>query len=354
MVIPGGPAIHVVDVLATTGVAGGLPRKEPLKSAGSTKVLTTSSFRVRFDRFLLPATAIRQSVCLQPLTGHVETLADCKAGVFLEPTYDPVERAVTYRQKEGARLATDTTYTLTVLAPTTADTLDGFRAFDGAGLDDNLELEFSTVGVDPPDAKPETRPHEDWFCEPSQGCAAACKESDETRACVATACEPADEGCAARCLASCTALCVPSARLATCAFGACHGVTSEPRSGAVMGLDLSSFEAIRDTAIGHVAHQTQNGEHAQRAESAPSRFGRAMPIIEPGNPGNSYLLYKLLIAPPYTTGEFAPSASEIERLRSAFVVGLPMPAAGGLPVPTPALVALSEWIAAGADVGDCP
>lgn len=341
-------------MLATTGVDGGRARREPLKSEGSTRVLTVSSFRVRFDRFLLPATAIRQSVCLQPLTQPVETLADCKAGVFLEPAYDPVRREVIYRQRRSARLATDTTYKLTVLAPTAADSIDGFRAFDGAALAENLALEFVTVGADPPDAEPEAAELDrDSFCAPSPACEAACAASDEARACIAAGCDAADDACAARCLTDCARLCAPSARLATCALGGCHASRADRRSGAAMGLDLSTPEAIFRTAIGQVAHQAQLGEHAQQAESAPARFGRAMPLIDASNPGNSYLLYKLLIAPSYAVSELAPSEDELDRLRTSFVVGLPMPTAGGLPVPPHALVALSEWIAAGAPTHAC-
>lgn len=341
-------------MLATTGVDGGLAHTEPLNRDGSTKVLTVSSFRVRFDRFLLPATAIRQSVCLQPLTQPVETLADCRAGVFLEPAYDPVRREVVYRQRRGTRLATNTTYKLTVLAPTAADSLDGFRAFDGAALTENVALEFVTVGADPPDAERDVGARDrDAFCATSPACEAACATSDETRACVAADCAPADTACAARCLDGCKRLCAPSAILATCALGGCHRGGSDRARGAAMGLDLSTPEAIFRTAIGKVAHQAQVGEHAEQAESAPSRFGRAMPLIDAANPGNSYLLYKLLIAPVYAESELGPSTDELERLRASFVVGLPMPPAGGQPVPPDALVALSEWIAAGADAHAC-
>jgi hypothetical protein len=78
-----------------------------------------------------------------------------------------------------------------------------------------------------------------------------------------------------------------------------------------------------------------------------------MPLIDAGSPGNSYLLYKLLIAPAYAESDLGPAADELERLRASFVVGLPMPPAGGQPVPPDALVALSEWIAAGADAHAC-
>ena len=65
-------------------------------------------------------------------------------------------------------------------------------------------------------------------------------------------------------------------------------------------------------------------------EASPGRFGRAMPLIDPGNPGNSYLLYKILIGQsaidPSLPAEAAEKLrQETERLQAAFVVGTPMP-----------------------------
>ena len=81
------------------------------------------------------------------------------------------------------------------------------------------------------------------------------------------------------------------------------------------------------------------GEQATVGDVSPDRFGRAMPLIDPGNPGNSYLLYKLLanplnhrrssrgvLADPEGGFEEPALGLEIDRLRDSVVVGLPMPA----------------------------
>jgi hypothetical protein len=95
-----------------------------------------------------------------------------------------------------------------------------------------------------------------------------------------------------------------------------------------------------------------------------------MPIIDPGNPGNSYLLYKLAVGPNVLVeiedeqiveveGEEVASPEEIHRLLASLVVGLPMPPYSG---PDPESNAsftiegadtLSAWIAQGAPTRDC-
>ena len=82
----------------------------------------------------------------------------------------------------------------------------------------------------------------------------------------------------------------------------------------------------------------------------PSRFGVQMPRIDPGSPGNSYLMYKLLRSPknfeltgnsdvcvtahrvPLPDGQcLPPSEAESARLREWFVRGQPMPLKQDLP-----------------------
>ena len=97
-----------------------------------------------------------------------------------------------------------------------------------------------------------------------------------------------------------------------------------------MGLDLQNPGGVRDTALSMTAHQTQQGQISVAGDASPERFGRAMPLIDPGNPGNSYIMYKVLANP---LNQFRPGgalepglALEIDRLRDNVVVGLPMPA----------------------------
>ena len=44
---------------------------------------------------------------------------------------------------------------------------------------------------------------------------------------------------------------------------------------------------------------------------------------DPGNAGNSYLLYKLLAHPVYRDGASSPGPEEHFRMRTAIVVGMP-------------------------------
>jgi hypothetical protein len=101
---------------------------------------------------------------------------------------------------------------------------------------------------------------------------------------------------------------------------------------------------------------------ARVTPQAPSRaFGVGMPLVTPGNPGNSYLVYKLLAwgepvasGSPSATAErlHAPlSQDEAARLRG-LVVGQAMPPdAPRLDFRDVANV--SAWIAQGASL-DCP
>jgi len=91
-------------------------------------------------------------------------------------------------------------------------------------------------------------------------------------------------------------------------------------------------------AVARVAHQTETGATTGSTNQSPRRFGTNMPIIDPGRPENSYLIYKLLIGVPAYLPEQRggcpegdrcepPSPDEIGRLRAWFVRGEPMPLA---------------------------
>ena len=121
-----------------------------------------------------------------------------------------------------------------------------------------------------------------------------------------------------------------------------------------MGLDLSTPAGIQATAIDIIAHQSQTGEHASEPDRSPLRFGRSMPLFDPGHPGNSYVLYKLLVSADYAATEAAPELAEIDRLHTAIITGMPMPPFAGYAPPLGGMEALSQWIAAGAPVSSCP
>lgn len=364
-----------------------------------TEVLSTASFTIRFDRFLLPNSASRQSLCLRANLADVATLEDCTGAVFLEPTYNPVKREITYRQRaDEPSLLSGTTYKLTVLAPGGQVASAGIRAFDGAPLAASRAFEFTTLATDPVGSTLETLSTDDLFCRSKKQCIAECaatttsvvmcETAGNCQSCAAACnCAPGDlsctnncagddEACKAACTAcndcqtACRPVCVDrcpdsvSTALTNCAFASCHREdrddTGALLKGAAMGLDLSSAEAIVATAINKVAHQTQQGEHADTIDRSPLRFGRAMPLIdaatpgEPGGfPGNSYLLYKLAIGPG-ATGASAPTVEEGARLRNTVVMGLPMPPKQGARISEVDVDAIVTWIAQGAPTPVCP
>lgn len=114
----------------------------------------------------------------------------------------------------------------------------------------------------------------------------------------------------------------------SCTGGTCHGPGE-----AALGLDLSSPEGVRGTAVGVPSRQLPGGTAgAEGARGAVSLA--ALPIVDVvaggGRPASSYLLYKLL-APPQILGDPMP------------------PPDGGHPPLTHAEVQLvSAWVLAGA------
>jgi hypothetical protein len=355
------PSPQLLVVRATTALdANGEPERTPLSGDGSTQVLSTASLIL--DRFLLPSTAIRQSVCLwSDLTVGVQTFEDCQnvpdaARVFLEPTYNPLEREVIFRRApDQPRLAPGATYRLAVLAPA-GEGGYGIRAFDGAPLERTVTVDFTIAAQDPAGATDETPPLSELWCRRDPACLAMCT----------------DDGCRSQCAVKGFGL---KPYVDTCSLGAgCH--STPPGGGAAMGLDLQTGERIQLTAVGQVAHQTQTGEHAEDPDQSPRRFGRAMPIIDPTNPGNSYLLYKIAVGPNardpnLPPGEAAALAAEIQRLRASVVAGMPMPPAATASfwlhtpppdVPAPEILprvdggdldVLTAWIAQGAPTHSC-
>jgi hypothetical protein len=122
-----------------------------------------------------------------------------------------------------------------------------------------------------------------------------------------------------------------------------------------------------------VSQESNNGPNA--APAPPGlQFGLDMPIVDPGSggigdPGNSWLLYKVLLAAPSSGPSVAPfpgwqPLSDGERaVLGQFLPGreMPFPTAGdsGIPLPSPSLAdglttqqmqTLSQWIAQGAVV----
>lgn len=298
-------------------------------------VATNAVITLRFDRFLEPATVNRQAI--RVYTGDPE-----KVGlVGFEVEYDPVERVVEYRLPDGVQYQPHALYQIELLQPEDA-TSAGIRAFDGAPLRElDVPLSASFLTGDGPAEV--TR-------EPAPTCSEIVSEVFEQK-------------------------------VGGCASGNCHAAFSNNFGAAPHGLWLEGRRNFAATAIGEIARQTETGDTAGGAglESSP-RFGVQMPLVAPRNPGNSYLVYKLLRNPanyeactasatspycdepvdpcesshpalPLGPGEcVAPSAEELVRLREWFVRGEPMPLVGSIGLTS--LRRVSRFIASGADCRD--
>jgi hypothetical protein len=313
-------------------------------------VPTDSTIELRFDRHILPSTAVRQSIVVY--SGSAE------AFVFLQPEYDVVERVVAYRLPAGAALRPRTLYTVELVQPGDASA-NGFRAVDGAPLAEGpIPHRYSFLTARGPRLEAPLR-------EPPPSC-------EEVLSVV---------------------------RNAGCTNAGCH--TSTSNHDPPMGLDLDGLPQLR-SIVGRVARQTETGALVGTPMVDPVRFGVSMPLVQPGSPGTSYLVYKLLRHPanyrasaacspdggpsiseldggcrvldsaenaclrepcgscyraPLGLDECLPmSADESERLREWFVRGEPMPRAeepvdgGGKAAgfDKAALRGLTRWIAGGA------
>ncbi|MEP7126654.1 MAG: hypothetical protein ABJE95_37325 [Byssovorax sp.] len=272
-----------------------------------------------FDRLLLPTATFRQSACLTSGVNPVKSLKGCANGVFLEPAYDPVRREIIYRQQATSTgLIPGTPYTFSVFPPPGDGSTNGIQAFDGAPLGEARSLTFTTRTPEPAGGLVDKPPTVD-FCGDL----------------------------------------FPHVLRDTCASGGCHTVAAKEDHGVILGaaegLDFSTPAKILTTAVSHVAHETQTGEHATMAEDSPSLLGRAMPLIDPSRPGNSYVLYKLIANQNNGAKGGSPTLeqkrlADIEELRSVVVVGIPMPPSDGRgkELKETELEQISDWIAQGA------
>jgi hypothetical protein len=325
----------------------------PVALDGSTRPTTGTSIRVRVNRYLDPASASRQALCVQSSTDDVPSIVACSAGLVLRPSYDPVSRTAAYfLETDQTQLAPDTLYRITLFRRAGEDGF-GLRAFDGPALGGPFVLEFRTESPHPDGPAPTDGPDTSInFCKPTR-CFAVCGQlPEEQRAACAETCTPGIEDA-----------------LESCAFGGCHQTTADQKP--PMGLDLYAPEGLQATAIARVAHGSMRGAGAQNADLAGLAFGRAMPLIAPGDPGNSYLLYKVLAHPGFDPAVAAPAqqlapgleAGESERLRASVIVGSPMPPtsngdgpeapAVSDPLAVERALRISRWIAAGADTTRC-
>lgn len=243
---------------------------------GSTVALANTKIELVFDRYLDPRTVQRSSVCLRSDANPVEGFAQCSGGVFLNAAYDPVGRVVTYYvdPSQTPQLLPATTHFLTVhLGDEPGEA--GFRAFDGAPLEQKYEMFFDVVdpgGLIP--QGPPTLTHDD--------------------------CETATEA-----LGGC---------------GSCHG--PESAGGPAEGVSFLPTETI-GARLQRVAHGASLGGTGNQGSARADRLGAGMSLITPNDPGNSYVLYKLLAGRVISGDTLEPD--EIRRVRAELITGMPMP-----------------------------
>lgn len=288
--------------------------------------------RFRFDRYLRPSSVLRQSIyvtvgAIDPTTGESPA-----GGYFFEPRYDPYERTAVFALPPGDRLSPDIRHTVRLRPPVDPADPVGIRAFDGAPLADQLTYSFTTAAgvTDPEHDENDEWPEADW--------------------CDDRAAPPK----------------LPSVRsvLAGCARAGCHA-GAQPAA----GMDLGSAASVRTTVLRVLAREALPTGTSGEVLTNPLVAGEGMPRVDPGNPGNSYLVYKLLINEanhPQTGDPEADEPSwqrglpalepadpaELARLRNAFVMLEPMPIGGRL---TPnQMRSIVAWIGLGAEVKDCP
>jgi len=204
-----------------------------------------------FDRLLLQASITRQTFVLTDLSGNTP-------GTPPTLQYDPVARAVVIYPQTP--LMACQTYKVTMVTPQSATDANGLRAIDGATLDPSVnpvvEFQVDCAG--------------DAGADGGGGAEAAAPPI------------PSVDFCSQ----------VMPIIQSKCDGSGCHG-GAQPAA----GLRLDSPQAIAATAIGRVAQGSNTG--ARSASQPPSLlFGQDMPIVQAGTPGNSWLMYKLLMAVP--------------------------------------------------------
>jgi hypothetical protein len=306
--------------------------------------------QITFDRYLSPLSVNRQGVALRDLFGGAPDSPIVQ--------YDPVTRVVTMSNPNPGQpwLEVGKTYEVFFPIATSEAGSFGLRAIDNATMDPATQpLGFS---IAPPTGNPPALPKID-FC------------TDVFPLFTAKYADPSFANFGGR-----------------CTNRSCHATqTGDATYSAATGLVLSSPEGIRHTALGVAAAETTTGG-TSTSLSPQFVFPAGMPIIDPGNPGDSYLIYKLLlpdedgsvpdaggasisytpcsgsITPPFDYGPGASFASPDEAARlSAHVQGRRMPwgnfLAGGdidlqaTPLTLDEIERIRLWIAQGAQVDDC-
>jgi hypothetical protein len=289
-----GPAPHVVWkypwTYAGPGDVGMETRGVPLQT----------TIRVQFDRFLAPDSAIRQSICVQSCSVGPGAQCDGQCLGGLSPEYDPIDRVVVWK---SATLVAGLRYNVRLLVPKDDNDLQGVRAIDGTPLDKEYTFAFTAgdptkMAGDPDAIKPELVAAESVvaqrtainFCSTSKFCPVP------TMGCATPDPDPAIRG--------------PQQTLQSCAAGSgCHGaptppVVVPPAAPPPRGSVFSLIErnggvpaaVIRLVGQGVVATESAVGPDPSLPRRSPKDvFGVNMPYLDAKNPGNSYVIYKVLL-----------------------------------------------------------
>lgn len=248
----------------------GTPPTEPLRVVGANvgtnrTMPVDGAVQLAFNRYLLPSTAIRQSVRI--------VTADNQGTAPPRVEYDPVARTLTVLNPNEASdadagdagttaatpwLVEGQTYRVRLNVP--AEGEDGLRALDGATLAEPVELTFL---VGPRGAPPEPK----------------------------------------------VTFCGDLAPIfnAKCDGSTCHGAGGEAAAGLLLTTAAGFRRTARGPGDGRVAQGANTGPTDQ-PPGIPRAFGRNMPLVKPGDPGSSWLLYKVLLAPPPNAPPSAPYA----------------------------------------------
>lgn len=270
---------------------------------GGAVVPANGSVQVAFDRVLHPASVNRQAAVVIEVGG--------RAVGNPAVSFDPVTRVLSLSgpNGQGSRwLTPGLPYELVLTDANAKDSIGGVRATDGAAiaLDQPRVLAFF----------------------------AGAEVTDER----ARGFDPPVEFCRDV---------LPVFR-AKCSGSQCHGA---PRPGfgdtsrlvdgqtrPAQGLVLDTSVGVANTALSRVAQESNTGPRAGLgAPALPRIFGIDMAIVEPANPGSSWLLYKVMMAAPadpfgpVDAGTAPPSAAPIAQKRcdgsdgpAPVVIGAPL------------------------------
>jgi hypothetical protein len=264
----------------------------------------------QFDRWLLPSTATRQSIQL--------SVAEATSAEFMQPTYELLTRTVTY--SDAAGLEQGLVYVLALADSETQTSGWGFASYDARSLDRKTvpdSIVFRTAEADP-------------VYDPTPSPPRLCRDA-----------------LAAFSKAGCTA-------------AHCHRTSDTELPCANLRLDQKSGLT---TAIRRVAIATDRAGNSGTMSELPARFGMNMPVIEPGEPAMSFLLYRMLFgrdAYRNASGQFEvapPSTKELSFATTWFGATGPMPPPSvGFPKdvsPVELTRVIETWIRDGADTDAC-